>query len=454
MTTFNHDTKAQAFVPATYRKGHIMPHKLTQTEWENDICIKILHLIQNELYLDFRYFDLALSALTFEPKESILSFATDGIRLFFSSEQVIRVYRDNPLFLNRAYLHSVLHCIFRHLWLRGKRNPVLWNLACDIAVEQVIDSFSRSSVKRTLSLIRLQYYEHLKKENIPVTAAAIYRDLLTITDPEAQMRLQYEFYTDDHRFWPSDQNQSPASKKAGENWEKIGRRTTNEMELHGKEDSAASSSIETQIAQSKFRRSYRDFLRKFMVLKEELHCDYDEFDLGFYTYGLRIYNNMPLIEPLESREVMKISEFVIVIDTSYSTKGELVKRFLEETFQIIHQKDSFFHHSHIRILQCDNQVQSDITIRNEDDMNRLLKIFTLTGGGGTDFRPAFFYVNELISKGTFQHLKGLLYFTDGKGIYPARRPEYETAFLFIDNEEHPEVPAWAMKIYLEEEEFL
>lgn len=431
-----------------------MAHKMTQSEWEADICTRILHLIQDELYLDFRFFDVALSSLTFTPAESVKTSATDGICLYFSTEQILRLYRSNPLFLNRAYLHSVLHCIFRHLWLRGNRNPVLWNLACDIAVEWAIDSFDRPSVKRALSLTRIRYYEHLKKDRIPVTAAAIYRDLLTITEPETQYQLQYEFYTDDHRFWPSDPSSSPSAQKAGENWEKIGRRTATDMEMRGQEDSEAAASLTTQITQGKSRRNYRDFLRKFTVLKEELHCDYDEFDLNYYTYGLRLYKNIPLIEPLESREVMKISEFVIVIDTSYSTSGALVRKFLEETFQILGQRDSFFHKSHIRIIQCDNRVQSDTVIRTKEELSAHLKQFTLTGGGGTDFRPAFAYVNELLAQGVFQNLKGLLYFTDGKGIYPAKRPAYETAFVFMGEEAPPEVPPWAMKIQLEEEDFL
>lgn len=162
---------------------------------------------------------------------------------------------------------------------------------------------------------------------------------------------------------------------------------------------------------------------------------------------------MPLIEPLESREVMKIQEFVIVIDTSYSTNGPLVKRFLEETFQIIRQRDSFFRKSHIRIIQCDNQVHADAVIRSEEDITRLLSDFSLIGGGGTDFRPAFAYVNRLLDEGAFHNLRGLLYFTDGKGIYPSKRPPYETAFIFLDESGFtPEVPAWAMKIHLDADE--
>ena len=150
--------------------------------------------------------------------------------------------------------------------------------------------------------------------------------------------------------------------------------------------------------------------------------------------------------------MQRIQQFVIVIDTSYSTNGPLVQKFLEETFQIIQERDSFFHKSQIRIIQCDNQVHSDIIIKEQRDIPKLLHNFELIGGGGTDFRPAFSYINKLLENGEFQNLKGVLYFTDGKGIYPAKRPPYETAFLFLGEEEHPDVPAWAIKLILHEED--
>ena len=178
-----------------------MAHQLTQREWEEDMCTRIFSLVHHELYLDFRYLDMALSALVFLPREELRTIATDGTALYYSPEQIIRVFRKNPLFLDRAYLHSIFHCLFRHLWMRGQREPVIWNLA-DIAVERLIDSFDRTSTKRALSLSRKKYYDHLEEENIPASAAAIYHDLLTITDPEVQASLQFEFYTDDHRFWP------------------------------------------------------------------------------------------------------------------------------------------------------------------------------------------------------------------------------------------------------------
>ncbi len=54
----------------------------------------------------------------------------------------------------------------------------------------------------------------------------------------------------------------------------------------------------------------------------------------------------------------------------------------------------------------------------------------------------------------FSNLRGLLYFTDGMGSYPARRPAYDTAFLFLgDRFDDANVPPWAMKVVLDEDEF-
>ena len=76
--------------------------------------------------------------------------------------------------------------------------------------------------------------------------------------------------------------------------------------------------------------------------------------------------------------------------------------------------------------------------------------FTLTGGSATDFRPVFEHVQQLIDAGSFTNLRGLLYFTDGMGIYPARRPSWDTAFILL--QEPPmtlKIPPWAIKLVLE-----
>ena len=53
----------------------------------------------------------------------------------------------------------------------------------------------------------------------------------------------------------------------------------------------------------------------------------------------------------------------------------------------------------------------------------------------------------------FDSLKGLLYFTDGRGIFPVKMPPYDTAFVFMqENYMDVDVPPWAMKVILDEDD--
>lgn len=75
----------------------------------------------------------------------------------------------------------------------------------------------------------------------------------------------------------------------------------------------------------------------------------------------------------------------------------------------------------------------------------------MQGMGGTDFRPAFTYVQTLLAKKVFYKLRGLIYFTDGYGTFPLKKPPYETAFVFFREDYlDVDVPPWAMKLILDE----
>ena len=91
--------------------------------------------------------------------------------------------------------------------------------------------------------------------------------------------------------------------------------------------------------------------------------------------------------------------------------------------------------------------------RDEKELKEYMEHLELIGEGGTDFRPAFEYVNHLIEQGEFYHLKGLIYFTDGKGTYPKKKPPYQTAFIFMQEEyEDVDVPPWAVKLIVDAED--
>ena len=428
----------------------------THEEWQARMGAEALTVTRSGLYLDFRFLDQALAALAPTADERCRVMATDGQILCYQPSALLRLYRENPKYLSRLYLHSVFHCLFRHLWLQGRRDPALWQTACDIAVENVIDGLGRKSVSRPLTWVRRRTYEQIAAQGKVVSAAPAYRWLLTQT-PGVQAQIAREFYADDHRLWPNPQNDQPNAPipLPQKSWQKLGERMQTELELRDKEAGQGDGALAQQVrAANRSRRSYRDFLRRFCVLREEVRLDPDSFDLNFYTYGLSVYGNMPLLEPNETRESKKVEELALVIDTSYSTSGELVRAFLSETYALLKARENFFHRMNLHIIQADNEVRSDELVSSEEDLVRVMERFSLRGGGGTDFRPAFEYVARLCEEKKFQNLRGLLYFTDGMGRYPARRPPFETAFLFLGERfDDADVPPWAMKVILEEEEF-
>ena len=159
---------------------------------------------------------------------------------------------------------------------------------------------------------------------------------------------------------------------------------------------------------------------------------------------------MPLIEPTETKEEKRIEDFVIAVDTSMSTSGELVRQFLACTYAILRSTETFTRKVNIRILQCDDQIRSDTEIHDLEELKSYMEDFQLVGGSATDFRPVFEHVAKLKREGAFSSLRGLVYFTDGMGRYPQKRPPYETAFVML--QEPPssvKVPPWAIKLVLE-----
>lgn len=420
------------------------------------VCTQILSNARNELYIHMHFLDISLSSLGFEADPSVMSVGTDGYVLYYNPDQLCSMYRRGRGYVNRAYLHMVLHCLFCHLDTKGKRESGYWNLACDIAMESVIDSLYKTCIHVAPNPFRRDVYLRLKKQMKVLTAEGIYHALQDWKLSEQQYeRLLTEFFVDDHKMWDKEKTTSQMIPRQN-TWEDRREKVQTEMEAMSGERSESEredSLLEQMQIENRERYDYRKFLKKFAVLKEEIQIDEDSFDYIYYTYGMEHYGNMPLIEPLESKEVFRIENFVIVIDTSMSCSGELVRHFLEETYKILSEAESFFRKVNIHIIQCDDQVRSDVVITSFQQIKDYMKGFTIKGKGGTDFRPAFEYVNSLCVQGEFTKLKGLLYFTDGKGIYPVKAPVYDTAFIFIGdwiNSQYQEVsvPSWAIKLVL------
>lgn len=484
---------------------------------------EIMLLANNTLVVNLRFLDAAMSRLVLMPTDKMEGLSTDGHFLYYNPQGILKNYKAEKELVVRNYLHSLLHCIFRHHIITRLVNPNAWNLACDIAVEVIIDELKLSQLKVYRESYQESVVSNLQSKIKYLTAEKIYDYLISNATEEDFAQWARYFKGDDHSIWysqqnaenvdgnddsknsesqsnkkSSPQNEKKSSEKKGENlsgensekknsedqkssgenleqenssdkkssgslqslqeqmedWKNIAEKMQMDLETFSKERcDAAGNLMQNLKAATREKYDYTAFLKRFAVMGEAMKINDDEFDYIFYTYGLSAYKNRPLIEPLEYKDVKRIREFVIAIDTSGSTSGELVETFVTKTYNILKQSESFHSKVNIHIIQCDAEIQCDEKITSQEEFERYIKTMKIYGGGGTDFCPVFRYVEKLQKEREFSNLKGLIYLTDGCGIFPKQKPNYNTAFVFIDDEmNNYKVPAWAIKLILEKED--
>lgn len=85
--------------------------------------------------------------------------------------------------------------------------------------------------------------------------------------------------------------------------------------------------------------------------------------------------------------------------------------------------------SELLLLTCDAQVHETIRL---DAFSSRLRSLTLTGGGGTDFRPVFDHLSAARA-----WPDALIYLTDGEGTYPDRAPREYPVLWCVSGEGAP-----------------
>ena len=447
----------------------------------NNAAKDVITLARSMLIIRFRFLDIALSRLEPVPLDGA-TLATDGVRLIYGPKHVLRSFRSDHEKPARDYLHVLLHCIFSHMFTGTLTYPDLWDLSCDIAVESTMNDLGVYVTDDSKKAAQRPEIERIRADVKMLTAEKIYHHFLEtgIPDEEAE-RLGELFRSDDHSGWhgpryakdDSDAENDQGGDGAGEpdlpddgpslltppvgieeEWKDIAEKVQDALETIFKEQGdSAGGLMQNLSAVTREKYDYTTSLKKFAVLGETLGVNDEEFDYIFYTYGLSLYENMPLVEPLEYRESRRIREFAVAIDTSASTSGELVQKFLQKTYNILKSTESFFSRVNIHIIQCDADIQEHVKISSEEEFDRYMGSMEIRGLGGTDFRPVFELVDRLIEAGEFSDLRGLIYFTDGYGTFPEHKPAYQTAFVFLDDDyRDPDVPPWAIRLVLQDDE--
>ena len=158
----------------------------------------------------------------------------------------------------------------------------------------------------------------------------------------------------------------------------------------------------------------------------------DEIDPVLYEYGLDLYGDVPLIEPVEEKFKVQLNSVIIAVDTSGSCMDYLEK-FWSETVEIFRELEETGGIETLHYLECDAQIQYEETYDSVDELSAGEKgLHRFSGYGGTSFIPVFQKAEEYEKQGEKVDL--LIFFTDGEGDYPTWETDFSTYFVFPEKE--------------------
>lgn len=134
-----------------------------------------------------------------------------------------------------------------------------------------------------------------------------------------------------------------------------------------------------------------------------------------FHYGAKpdmpVYTSTGLIAPGRVRIRPRVGDFVMVCDSSGSISRDTWRKFLSTAQFVV----DTLHFKTVHLLSVSHQVCDHVRLEKGDVVPSHMK-----GGGGTQFAPAFDWVEQNLHS----EPEGLVYLTDGYGDFPEHPPTY------------------------------
>lgn len=369
------------------------------------------------------------------------------INMFFNREFIDTLDDDELL---GVILHETLHLALYHNVRNVDKNMKLWNIACDLEVNSIIDSMKFKLPEGGLMPQRdFKLESRLSAENY---YDAIYREIENQKKNgkggQGGFSIEGMGTLDDHSQWSKTESESEMVKQMVD--------TVVKPAIQKNENDINRSSIKDNITEAlrevsgKKNRSARygdqpgNYISKINVtgngkvkwnyilnrlIRRTLSSNYTpSFKRTSRRYGELVKGKI---------KNHKIDSIVVAVDTSGSINRELHERFMEEIILIRRMFKI-----EIRYIQCDTEVTQDIKLKRYTNVEDI----AIKGGGGTDFRPVFDYIKQKNYKPN-----AILYFTDGQGAYP-EKSNIDTLWI-IDSEDSLSYgynPPFGYKLFLDE----
>lgn len=312
------------------------------------------------------------------PTQNELTAATDGRDIFINPD----FWRSlTPAERLGLLAHEVLHAALLHVPRRGKRHPLIWNLAADIVVNGII--LAQEGFALPKGHVRNEKLEHLSVEEIyhQLRTQPDIRKLLRLVFPDllsqAGEKLSPDEYAEIEQYW------TQALQQAQTLTDSLGQGTM-------------PAGLQREITHlSPSQLDWRAYLWRFLV---QTPTDFQGFDRRFIGQGLY----------LDALAGEKLRVFVSV-DTSGSVGGQTMAQFLGEVQAIL----SAYPHLEATLYYADAACYGPY------ELTPASEIPTPRGGGGTNFHPFFQAIETILDDPT----NGVcVYLTDGYGTFPPQPP--------------------------------
>jgi predicted metal-dependent peptidase len=357
---------------------------------------------RRDLVLDQPFFGVLSLKLELVESRRFKTLATDGKTLWFNPDYVSEL-SDHEL--KGVVAHEVLHCANGHTWRRESRDPKVWNDACDYAINQIV--IDAGMLLPSGALLDPAYNG--------MSAEEVYDRLMQHAQPEQPGAGDS---CNDQR-----QDDGEGNGDGSSGGVSCGEVVDSQDMPETKADWQASVLNAAKLAKGSLPADLERLVEEIRnppqdwkaILRRSVQMSARQ------DYSWRMPNNrylhMGLYLPTLASEAMP--SVVVAIDTSGSIDNVMLGKFTAEVSAIMEDVKPEM----VYVIQCD----ADIQTVEEYEPGEPIRL-NLKGGGGTDFRPVFEWVDR---QGLMPAC--LIYLTDLAGDYPDRAPDYPVLWAATDD---------------------
>ena len=353
--------------------------------------------------------------------------ATDGLKFYYNSRFIMLLKPKEVEFLVG---HEVLHVVYEHMDRRGNRDPQMWNIADDYAVNA---DLKRHNVGQFITSVPCLYEK--KYDGKP--AEEIYDDLMQNVQ-KINLDDLIDQMLDDHM----DSDGDSAGDGEGPESEGKGRpKMTDEERERARQEMkqaiiSAAQSAEAGQLPAGVERLIKQHTDPVMPWRELIQTNLTSSIRTDYTWmrpsrrGWHMDAIMPGMTPGEEIDV------VVSLDMSGSISNKQAQAFLGEIGGMMDSFDGY--KVHVFCFDTDTYNPQDFHSDNMDSIDE----YEPQGGGGTDFDCIFSYLKE-----NAIDPKRLIVFTDGYPNGSWGDPDYCDTTWIIHGDKNPNPPFGTYALY-------